>query len=343
MARLFVNTLRAQVQSISKYARNASSLIGRDFLTLKDYEKDEIETLLWTAKDLKCRLGNGEIYEPLKGKVASLIFQKRSTRTRLSSETAFSLLGGKACFLSPDDIHLGVNETIRDSAVVLSRFSDVILARVYGQKVLDDLANFADRPIVSGLSDTYHPLQALADILTLQEHFGYVKGLKCAWVGDGNNIIHSLILGGLPLGMEFRVATPSGYECFDHVIKDAKNLAEKHQATLTFTNNPFEAVSGADVVVTDTWISMGQEDEKEARLKAFADYRVTKKLMSNASKEAVFLHCLPRKQEEVDDEVFYDPARSLVWEEAENRKWTVMSVFLHLLANHRPLINKPKF
>ncbi|XP_041352151.1 ornithine transcarbamylase, mitochondrial-like isoform X2 [Gigantopelta aegis] len=301
------------------------SLIGRDFLTLKDFTPAEIKQLLWTAKDLKTRIKlQKEIVRPLIGKSIAMIFQKRSTRTRLSTETGMTLLGGHAAFLGPDDIHLGVNESVKDSARVLTRMCDLILARVYSQKDLDDLAEESSAPVISGLSDLYHPLQILADFLTLQEHFGYLRGLKIAWVGDGNNITHSLMMGCGKLGIDLSVATP-------------RNDMQFHT-----TNDPLEAVYRANVIVTDTWISMGQEEEKQKRLNDFAGYQVTRKMLKEVHNDWVFLHCLPRKPEEVDDDIFYDK-HSIVWQEAENRKWTVMAVMLHLLTDYTPASYIPKF
>lgn len=324
------------------------SFVGKSFLTLKQFSRPEIEKLLWTASDLKLRIKqNNEPFRPLAGKTLATIFQKRSTRTRVSSEVGFSLLGGKPVFLSPDDIHLGVSESVYDSGRVLSGFVDLILARVYGHKVLTDLASASTVPIINGLSDAYHPLQILADLLTLQEHFGRLKGLRIAWVGDGNNITHSFLMACPKLGIDLRVATPKGYECDQSIVSDAESSIKeyiKDAPELMFTNDPKEAVHKADVIVTDTWISMGQEKEKQERLKAFHGYQVTRELCNGANKDWVFLHCLPRKQEEVNDDVFYDEKRSLVWTEAENRMWTVMSVMLHLLKDHNsPKSNKPKF
>ncbi|KAK2158489.1 hypothetical protein NP493_1793g00004, partial [Ridgeia piscesae] len=196
-------------KSTSDSVPDSASLIGRDFLTLKHFTPTEIETLLWTAKDLKVRIKGGERLSLLGGKSLAMIFQKRSTRTRLSTETGMSLLGGSVHFLSPEDIHLGVNESIKDSGRVISRFCDVVLARVYGQEILDTLAEEASIPIISGLSDMYHPLQILADFLTLQEHFGYLESLKIAWIGDGNNIVHSLLMGCPKMGVNLSVATPT--------------------------------------------------------------------------------------------------------------------------------------
>ncbi|XP_011664475.1 ornithine carbamoyltransferase, mitochondrial isoform X2 [Strongylocentrotus purpuratus] len=320
-----------------------SSLVGRHFLTLKYFTKTEIEQLLWTAADLKIRYKqNGEAYRPLEGKSAALIFEKRSTRTRVSNETGFALLGGHAAFLSPADIHLGVNESVKDTAKVLSGFVDIALARVYDHETLLTLSTEGYIPIVNGLSEIYHPLQALADFQTLQEHYGSVKGLTVAWVGDGNNIIHSLMMAAAPLGVNVRVATPKGYEVFPQVEKDAGKLAEQYGTSFYYTNDPMEACQGANVIVTDTWVSMGQEEEKAERLKVFEGYQVNMKMCGVAAKDWTFLHCLPRKSEEVNDEVFYSP-RSLAFPAAKNRKWTAMSVMLSLLQDHTPTTPKPKY
>jgi len=332
-----------QIRKNIFHSRKSSSLVGRSFLTLKDYSGKEIKKLLWTAVDLKHRIKvENENFRPLEGKTLAMIFQKRSTRTRTSTEGGFSVLGGHAVNLSPDDVHLGVNETIKDSSRVLSRLSDIVLARVYGHSDIEEMANEASIPVVNGLSETYHPLQSLADFQTLMEHYGSVKGLKMAWVGDGNNIIHSLMMTAPRLGVDLRIATPKGYEVFPEVAKAADNFAKQCSTEIHYTNDPREACKDANVLVTDTWISMGQEEEKAERLKAFAGYQITKKLTSLAADNWSFLHCLPRKLEEVDDETFYSD-RSLVWQEAENRKWTVMSVMLNLLKEYQPTIPEPKF
>jgi len=320
------------------------SLVKRNFLTLRDYTNDEIKTLLWTAMDLKKRIkGNDELLEPLRGKSLSMIFEKRSTRTRMSTESGFSLLGGHAMFLSSQDIHLGVNEHLTDTARVISRFSDIILARVYSHDTLLTLAKEGDVPIVSGLCDVYHPLQILADFQTLQEHFGQLRGLNVAWVGDGNNnVTHSFMMGCPKMGMNLRVAAPKGYEVNTKVALDADQFCKENGTTIYYTNDPREAVKGADVIVTDTFVSMGAEHEKTQRLKDFQGYQVDRSLTALAHPNHVFLHCLPRKAEEVTDDVFYAD-NSLVWNEAENRKWTVMSVLLHLLKDHHQMIPVPDF
>nr|KAG5696812.1 hypothetical protein BaRGS_012835 [Batillaria attramentaria] len=292
---------------------------------MKHYQPEEIKQLLWTAADLKLRIKEQkEVMKPLAGKSVSMVFQKRSTRTRLSTESGMALLGGHAEFLGPDDVHIGVNESIKDTARVLSRMSDAILARVYSQRDLDVMADEATVPVISGLSDVYHPLQVLADFQTLQEHFGYLRGLKIAWVGDGNNILHSLMLGCSKLGIDLALATPKGYEPDPAIVRDAVKFAAASGSQLIVTYDPLEAVYRADAIITDTWVSMGQEDEKARRIAAFKGYQVNRKMLKDAGANWVFLHCLPRKQEEVTDDVFYDRDHSLVWDEAENRKWTVM-------------------
>ncbi|XP_071800532.1 ornithine transcarbamylase, mitochondrial-like [Asterias amurensis] len=320
-----------------------TSFIGKHFLTLRDFNKHDIEQLLWTAVDLKERIKmGGEIYQPLVGKAAALIFEKRSTRTRMSSETGFAALGGHPSFLTQNDIHLGVNESLRDTARVLSGFVDLIFARVYRHEDLITLTEEGSVPIVNGLSEIYHPLQSLADMLTLQEHYGSLSGLTLAWVGDGNNIIHSIMMAAPRLGINLKLATPKGYEIFPEVMADTVKFAKEANTEVFVTNDPMEACHNADIVVTDTWISMGQEEEKVERLKAFKGYQVTKKMTDVMVKDWTFLHCLPRKPEEVDDEVFYSK-NSLVWPEAENRKWTVMAVLLSLLKDHTPSTPKPSF
>jgi ornithine carbamoyltransferase len=264
---------------------------------------------------------------PLAGHSMSMIFQKRSTRTRVSTETGMALLGGHALFLGPSDIQLGVNESMRDTANVLSRFNDVLLARVFGHGDVVELARYSSVPVINALSDRHHPLQTLADLMTLQEHFGRnaLAGKTVAWVGDGNNVLHDLALGGATLGMNVNVATPVGYEMDADILATTKELASEHGGSVRVTNVAAEAVQGAHCVVTDTWVSMGQEAEYAKRVAEFAGYQVDDALMAHADPSAVFLHCLPRHQEEVADEVFYSD-RSLVFPEAENRMWTVMAV-----------------
>ncbi len=305
-------------------------LKGRHFKTLADFSKEEIQYLLDLSAKLKEKMKRKEEYRPLTGYSMAMIFQKRSTRTRVSTETGFAYLGGHALFLGASDIQLGKNETLKDTALVLSRFNDLILARVFDHSNIEELAKHSSVPVINALSDTFHPLQILADYLTIQEKFGKLEGLTIAWVGDGNNVLHSFMTSAAKMGMNLRIATPPDYRPQDEVIAIAKADAEKYNTELLITSDPKEAVKGANVIVTDTWISMGQDAEAEARLKAFQGYQVTMELAKDAAENWVFMHCLPRKPNEVDDEVFYSD-RSIVFDEAENRMYTVMAVSLALL------------
>ena len=291
------------------------------------YSNEELKGLLDVSHHYKATFSDkSNLPKPLDGYSVSMIFQKRSTRTRVSTETGMSLLGGHALFLGPSDIQLGVNESMRDTASVLSRFNDIVLARVYKHDDITELAKFSSVPIINALSDLHHPLQTLADLMALQQHFGTdLSGKTVAWVGDGNNVLHDLMLGSLKMGMNVQIATPTGCEPDGDIMAKSAVLAAENGATLTTTTVADEAVTGADVIVTDTWVSMGQEDEYEKRVKEFDGYQVNTDLMNKANDGAVFLHCLPRHVEEVTDEVIYSDA-SLVFPEAENRMWTVMAV-----------------
>lgn len=289
---------------------------------------DELKGLLDVSHEYKSIYSDKSkpLPKPLDGHSLSMIFQKRSTRTRVSTETGMAMLGGHALFLGPSDIQLGVNESMRDTACVLSRFNDLILARVFAHSDITELAKYSEVPIINALSDVHHPLQTLADLMALQQHFGKdLYGKTVAWVGDGNNVLHDLMLGSLKMGMNVQIATPKGYEPDADIMTKSKTLAKENGVSLTTTTIADEAVKGADVVVTDTWVSMGQEDEYDKRVKEFEGYQVNTELMGKANDGAVFLHCLPRHVEEVTDKVIYSDA-SLVFPEAENRMWTVMAV-----------------
>lgn len=303
---------------------------GRSLLTLADFTGEEIHKLIDLSIDLKKKMKNNEVFQPMLTRSMAMIFQKRSTRTRVSTETGIAYLGGHALFLGSDDIQLGKNESLKDTALVLSRFNDIILARVYDHADVDTLANEGTVPVINALSDKYHPLQILADFMAIKENFGRLDDLTLAWVGDGNNVLHSIMIAAPKVGMSVRIATPEGYRPDDDVISMAKAEAESNGTELFITSDPIEAVKGANIIVTDTWISMGEESEKEERLKAFEGYQVTMELGKHASDDWIFLHCLPRKPEEVDDEVFYSE-RSIVFSEAENRMYTVQAVTLALL------------
>jgi len=319
---------KLSARSASSVSDSVSTLQGQHFISIDLLSNDELKGLLDVSHQYKAAYSDKSkpLPKPLDGHSMSMIFQKRSTRTRVSTETGMSLLGGHALFLGPSDIQLGVNESMRDTASVLSRFNDLILARVYDHDDITELAKYSSVPIINALSDLHHPLQTLADLMALQQHFGRdLSGKTVAWVGDGNNVLHDLMFGSLKMGMNVQIATPTGYEPDADIMAKGKALSEENGVTLTTTTVADDAVNGADVVVTDTWVSMGQEDEYEKRVKEFDGYQVNKELMGKANDGAVFLHCLPRHIEEVTDEVIYSDA-SLVFPEAENRMWTVMAV-----------------
>jgi len=315
------------------FASLVSTLRGKHFISIDRLTNDELRGLLDLSKHLK-QIYRGPSVDiaaskpkPLANHSVAMIFQKRSTRTRVSTETGMNLLGGQSLFLGPSDIQLGVNESMRDTAQVLSRFNTSILARVYGHDDVTELAKYATVPVINALSDLHHPLQTLADLMALEEHFGdeSLNTKTLAWVGDGNNVLHDLLLGSVKLGMNVNIATPTGYEPNEKILEIARQEASKTGARIMQSTVAKEAVVGADVVVTDTWVSMGQEEEYKKRVADFEGYQVNSELMSHANSDAVFLHCLPRHQEEVSDEVFYSD-QSLVFPEAENRMWTVMAV-----------------
>ncbi|MES1917433.1 MAG: hypothetical protein MHM6MM_009159 [Cercozoa sp. M6MM] len=291
-----------------------ASFAGRSLLSLQDVSRSELAALLTCARQLKLALREGDAdtvrkakrAAPLRGESIGMIFQKRSTRTRVSSETGMNLLGGHALFLGPNDIQLGENESLPDTARVLSRFNSLLLARVYSHDDVQQLAHLSSRPVINALSDLHHPLQTLADLQTLMEHYGVEDpeqlgkeglNLTVAWVGDGNNVLHDLMLGCARLGINVRAACPTGYEPDDGIVQDTKFLAatDGGGSEVLLSTDVDAVVTGADVIVTDTWVSMGQEEEKKKRLADFAGYQVDTTMMQKASDRAVFLHCLPRK------------------------------------------------
>jgi ornithine carbamoyltransferase len=289
----------------------------RHFLSLKDFTKEEILEIIEVGLKIKKETKN-RIFQPyLKNMNLAMIFEKSSTRTRVSFETGINQLGGNGLFLSNKEIQLGRGEPIKDTARVISRMVDLIMIRTFGQDRLEEFASFSKVPVINGLTDKYHPVQLLADYMTMIE-FKKEQGI-CAYVGDGNNMTHSWMILASKLGLELRVATPKGYEPLEDVKEMCEEFAKKSGAKLIYTNNPKEAVKGADVVTTDTWVSMGQEDEKEKRIKDFSGYEINSELMSLAKKDALFLHCLPAyRGYEVSEEVFENHADE-IFNEAENR------------------------
>ena len=295
------------------------SLKGRDFLTLKDFTRQEIEEMVNLGIDLKAKQKAGIPTPILAGKTLGMIFQKSSTRTRVSFEVGMYQLGGSALFLSTNDLQIGRGEPIKDTARVLSRYLDGIMIRTYSHADVEELAEYADIPVINGLTDDYHPTQIIADLITIQEHKGKLEGIKFAYVGDGNNMTHSLMIGCAKVGMDVTVACPDGYMPNPEIVALAQSYAAESGGSVTVIHDPKEAVKGVDVVYTDTWASMGQEAEKEIRKKAFAGYQVDDAMMALAKPDAIFMHCLPAyRGMEVTDEVIESP-QSVVFDEAENR------------------------
>ena len=296
----------------------------RDFLAIPDFTRPELISLFALAEKMR----KGEYTaKPLAGKSLAMIFMKSSTRTRVSFEVGAWQLGGHALFLSPRDVQLGRGEPIADTARVLSRYVDGIMIRTFAHSEVEELARYASVPVINGLTDLLHPCQILADLLTVNQHLGSFEGKKIAWIGDGNNMANSWINASYRLGFELVLACPEGYD------PDAATLAREGGKKVKVVRDPAEAVKGADVVNTDVWASMGQEEEQAKREKAFKGYEVDRKLMSLASKDAIFLHCLPaHRGEEVAAEVIDGP-QSRVWDEAENRLHVQKALMAVLMGN----------
>ncbi len=294
-------------------------LRGRDFISIHDFTKEEIEYILKAGAEIKQMQKQGVAHHYLAGKTLGMIFQKSSTRTRVAFEVGMYQLGGHALFLSPRDIQLGRGETIKDTAQVLARMLDGIMIRTFDHEEVLELARWADIPVINGLTDLLHPTQVIGDLMTIKEYKGQLRGLKLAFVGDGNNVAHSLLFGGAKVGMDVVIASPGGYEPDAGILAAARQDAAQTGAALAVVKDPEEAVAGADVIYTDVWASMGQEEEAEKKEKQFLAYQVNRQLLSRAKKDAIVLHCLPAKRgKEITDEVMDGP-QSAVFAEAENR------------------------
>ena len=288
---------------------------GRDLISIADMSPQDIQRVVNTALMMK----SGRSSSVLKGKTLALLFEKPSLRTRVSFDVAMQQLGGHAVYLSPAEVGLGEREPVADVARVLSRYVDAIAARTFAQETVEELARWADVPVINALSDGEHPCQALADLLTIYEKKGRWRGLVLAFVGDGNNVARSLMLGSALAGMDFRIASPQGYGISTELVDKAKSLAAASGATVACVESPQEAVSGADVVYTDVWMSMGQEKEQAERQRAFSGYQVNAELLALASPDAIVMHDLPaHRGEEIADEVIEGP-QSVIFDQAENR------------------------
>ncbi|ANE48867.1 ornithine carbamoyltransferase [Paenibacillus swuensis] len=295
------------------------NLKGRDFLALVDYTPEELRYLIDSAIEIKRKHKAGEVYQPLRGKTLGMIFEKSSTRTRVSFEVGMYQLGGQALFLSKNDIQLNRGETVWDTAQTLSRYLDGIMIRTFAHRNVVELARGATVPVINGLTDLSHPCQALADYQTVLEHKGRLEGLKIAFVGDGNNMVHSLMVGASKLGMHFALATPEGYDADPEVVQLARENASLTGSRLSFTRDAQEAIADADIVYTDVWASMGQEEEQKVRVKAFRNFQVKEDLVKYAKKDYLFMHCLPAHRGEEVSEGVIDGPNSIIFDQAENR------------------------
>ena len=302
----------------------------RDFLSIDDVSPKDLEVLIDDADEVK--RSPHDWTRRLDGKQVALIFEKPSTRTRVSFEAAVSSMGGHAIVLRGDELQLGRGETIEDTGRVLSRYVDAIVVRTFGQDRLDRLAEAASVPVVNALSDFSHPCQCLADLQTLREKRGELTGLTLTYLGDGNNVAHSLMFGGSKLGMEVRIGCPKGYEPFPQVVERCQEITAETGGRVVVTNDPHEAARGADALYTDVWASMGQESEAEQRAAAFAPYQLNEEKVALASPEVVVLHCLPaHRGEEITSDVIDGP-RSVVWDQAENRLHAQKALLAWLIA-----------
>ena len=299
----------------------------KNLLKLLDLSTEEITGILDLADQLKYERKHNIPHELLKGQTLGMIFQKSSTRTRVSFETGMYQLGGHALFLSSRDLQIGRGEPVQDTARVLSRYLDGIMIRTFEQKEVEDLAKFGSIPVINGLTDFCHPCQVLAGLMTIREKFGSFSGLKMCFIGDGNNMANSLIVGGLKVGMNVAVATPDGYKPDGAVLEFTKGYGDK----FALETDPFMAASGADILITDTWTSMGEEAEKEERKKIFKDYQINRQLLAAANAGAMVQHCLPAyRGQEITEEVFEEHADE-IFNEAENRLHAQKAVMVKLM------------
>jgi ornithine carbamoyltransferase len=294
-------------------------LKGRDFTRVADWTGEELERTLDLADELKQQQKRREQHHLLPGRTLGMIFQKPSTRTRVSFEVGIAQLGGTGLYLSAGDLQLGRGETLKDTATVLSRYLDAIMIRTFAQKDVEELARHASIPVINGLTDSAHPCQALADVMTIRERLGRLDGVTVAYLGDGNNVCASLMVAAAKLGLNFRAATPGGYEPSVEAVELAREAAAQGGATIELLADSREAVAGADVLYTDVWTSMGQEEERERRLRDLAGFGIDDELVALANEDAIVLHCLPAHYgEEITEDVLYGP-QSAVWDQAENR------------------------
>lgn len=353
----YITKLQHRAYSSASSASPSRPERPRHLLSISDLSTPELTTLVRNAHLFKRAIKSGtipaSIQGTLAGKTVAMTFSKRSTRTRVSTEAAITTMGGSGLFLGKDDIQLGVNESLKDTSIVLSSMVSAIVARVGPHADVLELAGHSSVSVINALSDKFHPMQTIADFLTIYENFPSspprirdrpaveslgLKGLKIAWIGDANNVLFDLAIGAAKLGVDIAVATPKGYEMpkpIVEIVQRSSGSGDNLGGKLTETHSPEEAVKDANILVTDTWISMGQEEEKAKRLRDFAGFQITKSLADRGGAKPgwKFMHCLPRHPQEVDDDIFYNVERSLVFPEAENRLWAAIAILHTFVVN----------
>ncbi len=299
----------------------------RDLISILDLTENDLSDLMEDAGRLKILRREGRPHEFLFGKSLAMVFEKSSTRTRVSFETGMAELGGHALFLNAQDLQIGRGEEIRDTARVMSRYVSAVMIRAYRHQSIEEFARYSEVPVINALSDREHPCQIIADLMTIQEHLGQIQGIRLAWVGDGNNVCNSLVLASAIAGYQITVASPDGYNPPDDIVKRARSAG----GNVRLVRDPLEAVRDAHVVATDTWVSMGEEADRENRLRVFKGYTITEALMKKAEPDALFMHCLPaHRGQEVTDEVI-EGKQSVVWDEAENRLHAQKALLVKML------------
>ena len=319
----------AKSTKISKKVAHKAPWEAKDFLTMKEAEAVDLENLFKLAEKMK--KDPSAFLNKLKGKSIALLFQKPSVRTRVSFQVGMSQLGGSSVYMDPQERPLGVRESTKDVARVLSRYCDAIIARTYAHAELDVLSSYATVPVINGLSDSYHPCQTLADLFTIREKFKHLAKINIAFIGDGNNVLNSLLYGATKLGANLAIATPRGYEPSEELMKDIKLIAKDSGSKISLSNNPFTAIKNAHAIYTDVWVNMGQEKQRDQRLRDFQPFQINGAIASKAPKDAIFMHCLPANRgEEITDEVIEHP-RSAIFDQAENRLHTQKALLATLL------------
>jgi ornithine carbamoyltransferase len=327
---------RAPRKAAAKPARKASGEPfgqAKDFLSLKEAGAADITALFRLAERMK--KGPEAFYAKLRGRSLAILFQKPSIRTRVSFQVGMSELGGSTVYMDPQEMPLGERESIKDVARVLSRYCDVIVARTYTHHDVEELARHATVPVINGLSDQYHPCQTLADLFTIREKFRRIEGMNIAYIGDGNNVLNSLLYGAAKTGANLAIATPRGYEPGEEILRDIKAICKETGSKISLSNNPFTAIKNAHAIYTDVWVSMGQEKQRDQRLRDFQPFQVNGAILGKAPKDAIVMHCLPaHRGEEITDEVIESP-RSAIFDQAENRLHTQKALLYLLLTRKK--------